>query len=332
MMGMGHKSPNDVCRVPQLKYMQQCVLLGLLQCRFLGRLLGLLLVFFVAPAAHAQSAITYSNTTPATMPDNNCTAAGTTSRTFIVPVNYIVADVDIGVFVTHTYRSDLRINLISPIGTNVVVMTWTGNVQGGNNLNDLFNDEAATAITAHNATVNDPTTPAPPAYSHSFRPSALLSAFDGQDAVGTWTMTICDAVGADLGTFNRADLFITPRPAAISVTKISNILSDGVSITNAKAIPGSTARYCFTVSNAGPSLATNVAASDVIPTNLTYVAGSMFSGTSCAAATTPEDDNVAGADESDPVGASITGTTITATSANLAASGSFAIAFDATVN
>lgn len=324
MMGIVDKSPDDNCWVPQVKYMQQSLLLGVLLVFFL--------VFFVAPAAHAQSAITYSNTTPATLPDNNCTAAGTASRTFVVPVSYIVADVDIGVFVTHTYRSDLRINLISPTGTNVVVMTWTGNVQGGDNLNDRFDDEAAAAITTHVAAANDPLTPAPPPYSHSFRPSAALSAFDGQNAAGTWTMTICDAVGADLGTFNRADLFITPRPAAISVAKISSILSDGVSITNAKAIPGSTARYCFTVSNAGPSLATNVVASDVIPTNLTYVAGSMFSGTSCATATTPEDDNAAGADESDPVGASIIGTTITATSANLAASGSFAIAFNATVN
>ena len=295
--------------------------------------LGFVLVALVtASAAHAQSAITYSNIIPAVLPDNNCTVAGTTSRTFVVPFSYIVADVDIGVLVTHTYRSDLRINLISPAGTNVVVMTWTGNVQAGDNLNDLFNDEAAAAITTHVAAANDPLTPVPPPYSHSFRPSALLSAFDGQDAAGTWTMTICDAVGADLGTFNRADLFITPSPAAISVAKISSILSDGVSITNAKAVPGSTVRYCFTVSNAGPSLATNVIASDIIPANLTYVAGTMLSGTSCAAAATAEDDNAAGADESDPVGASITGTTITATSPNMAASGSFAVAFNAMVN
>ena len=305
------------------------------QCLQCSLLLACIVTLFFAVTlspAHAQSAITYSNTTPATLPDNNCTVAGTTSRTFVVPVSYIVADVDIGVFVTHTYRSDLRINLISPIGTNVVVMTWTGNVQAGDNLNDLFNDEAAAAITTHVAAANDPLTPVPPPYSHSFRPSALLSAFDGQDAAGTWTMTICDAVGADLGTFNRADLFITPSPAAISVAKISSILSDGVSITNAKAVPGSTVRYCFTVSNAGPSLATNVIASDIIPANLTYVAGSMLSGTSCAAAATAEDDNAAGADESDPVGASIAGTTITATSPNLSASGSFAVAFNAVVN
>jgi uncharacterized repeat protein (TIGR01451 family) len=266
------------------------------------------------------------------MPDNNCTATGITTRTFVVPVSYIVNDVDLGLLVTHTYRSDLRVNLISPAGTNVTVMTWTGNVQGGDNVNDRFDDEAVAALTTHNATVNDPLTPVPPPYSHSFKPSALLSVFDGQNALGTWTMTICDAVGSDLGTFNRADLFITPRPAAISVSKTSAITLDGVSVTNPKAISGSTVQYCINVSNAGPSAATNVVAVDAIPADLTYVAGSMLSGASCATATTAEDDNAAGADESDPVGASITGTTITAISANLALSASFAIVFNAVLN
>jgi uncharacterized repeat protein (TIGR01451 family) len=285
-----------------------------------------------ASPAYAQSAIKYSNSTPSAIPDNNCTATGIITRTFVVPFSYIVNDVDLGLFVTHTWRSDLRVNLISPAGTNVTVMTWTGNVQSGNNVNDKFDDEAAAVLTTHNATVNDPLVPVPEPYSHSFRPSSPLSAFDGQDALGTWTMTICDAVGADLGTFNRADLFITPRPAVISVSKTSAITLDGVSVANPKAIPGSTVRYCINVSNAGPSAATNVVAVDAIPANLTYVLGSMLSGTSCAAAATPEDDNAAGADESDPVGASITGTTITAISANLALSASFAIVFNAILN
>ncbi len=294
---------------------------------------GLVILALAAAApAHAQSAITYSNSTPNAMPDNNCTATGITTRTFAVPVSYIVNDVDLGLFVTHAYRSDLRVNLISPAGTSVTVVTWTGNVQGGDNVNDRFDDEAAAALTTHNATVTDPLTPVPPPYSHSFRPSSLLSVFDGQDALGTWTMTICDAVGSDLGTFNRADLFITPRPAAISVTKTSAITIDGVSVTNPKAISGSTVQYCISISNAGPSAATNVAARDVIPADLTFVPGSMFSGASCATAATAEDDNAAGVDESDPVGASITGTTITAVSPNLALSASFAILFRAILN
>lgn len=300
--------------------------------RHITVLCGIVILALAANApAHAQSVITYSNSTPNAMPDNNCTAAGITTRTFVVPFSYVVADVDIGVLVTHTFRSDLRITLRSPAGPTVTVMTWTGNVQGGDNLNDRFDDEAAAALTTHTAAANDPTTPVPPPYSHSFRPSSPLSVFDGQNALGTWTMTICDAVGADIGTFNRADLFIMPS-SSINVSKTSSILSDGVSATNPKAISGATVRYCINVTNSGASAATNVVAVDAIPANLNYVAGSMLSGTSCATATTVEDDNAAGADESDPLGASISGTNITATSANLALAGSFSILFSATLN
>jgi uncharacterized repeat protein (TIGR01451 family) len=279
--------------------------------------------------ANAQTVVQYSNTTTATIVDNNCTT-GLITRTFTVPVSYIVSDVDLGVFLSHTYRSDLRITLRSPAGPTVNVML---NVAGsGDNLHDRFDDEAAANISTHNATVTDPTTPTPPPYSHSFQPSSPLSAFDGQDAVGTWTMTICDSVAVDVGTFNRADLFITAAPAAINTTKTSSIISDGVSGSNPKSLPGAIVSYCILVTNTGPSAATNIVASDPIPASLTYISSSMVSGTSCANAATAEDDNAIGADESDPVGASISGTTVTISAPNLILNGSVAIKFGASIN
>ncbi len=182
--------------------------------------------------AHAQSVIQYTNTVSASIVDNNCTT-GLITRIFTVPTSYIVTDVDLGVRLLHTYRSDLRITLKSPAGPTINVML---NVAGsGDNLHDRFDDEAAANISTHNATVTDPTTPTGLPYSHSFKPTSLLSAFDGQDAVGNWTMTICDSVAVDTGTYNRADLFITAAPAAIGITKTSSIISDGVSGGNPKS-------------------------------------------------------------------------------------------------
>lgn len=125
--------------------------------------------------------------------------------------------------------------------------------------------------------------------------------------------------------------FCNPQ-ANLSVTKVSSVISDPISASNPKAVPGAVIQYCILTSNAGTATATAVTATDTIPTNLTYVAGSMFSGTSCAGATTAEDDNNTGADESDPYGASITGTTITGVAPSLASSVSFALVFRATVN
>ncbi len=290
----------------------------------------LFICIYLTSSAAAQSV--FSNTTSGAITDNNCGTAAQITRTFNVPTNLVVADINFGFFATHTYRSDLRITLTSPAGTTVTLLTWVGNVQDGDNYNDLLDDQAAAAIGTHNSAVNDPLTPAPLPYSHSFRPSNPLSAFNGQNAVGNWTMVLCDAVGSDTGTFTRADLFITAVVGQVNVVKTSSTLSDGVSAANPKSVPGAVTRYCILITNTGATASTNIVANDALPANLTFVLGSMRSGTSCATAATVEDDNNIGTDETDPVGASITGTNIRITSPSLAAGSTFAVTFNAIIN
>lgn len=124
------------------------------------------------------------------------------------------------------------------------------------------------------------------------------------------------------------------RPTTtIAVSKTSILLDDPQNGTvDPKAIPDSTVEYCVVITNSGDTSATNVVSSDALPGNATYVAGSIRSGTSCASATTPEDDDNSGGDESDPYGASISGTTLTAFVAALAASESFALKYQMTVD
>ncbi|MGH8337356.1 MAG: proprotein convertase P-domain-containing protein, partial [Gammaproteobacteria bacterium] len=86
------------------------------------------------------------------------------------------------------------------------------------------------------------------------------------------------------------------------------------------------------VSNAGSATVTNVSIGDTIPANVTFVPGSILSGGSCAGAATAEDDNATGADETDPYGASIASTALSASAASLGPSAGFAIVFNATVN
>jgi uncharacterized repeat protein (TIGR01451 family) len=169
-----------------------------------------------------------------------------------------------------------------------------------------------------------------PYYSHAFIPTAALSAFDGQDAFGNWTVTVCDSVAQDIGNFRRADLFITPPQ--IAVTKSSSVISDGISGANPKALPGAVVQYCLLSTSSGAIAATNVTPADILPGTVTYVAGSLKSGTTCAGATTSEDDNNAGTDESDPFGASIAGTTVSGLAPTLAAGASFALVFNVTIN
>ncbi|MGJ8537356.1 MAG: proprotein convertase P-domain-containing protein [Parasphingopyxis sp.] len=137
-----------------------------------------------------------------------------------------------------------------------------------------------------------------------------------------------DGQAASIYDFN----FCNPE-TTLSVTKISSLISDPVNNTaDPYAIPGAVIEYCILISNPGSATATSVTATDSLPANITYTAGSLNSGPNCAAATTAEDDDATGADESDPFGASVSGTTITATAASLGPSAAFALKFRATVD
>jgi uncharacterized repeat protein (TIGR01451 family) len=96
-------------------------------------------------------------------------------------------------------------------------------------------------------------------------------------------------------------------------------------------IPGATISYCILVSNGGPATATTVIATDSLPAQLGYVAGSMRSGTSCAGAATVEDDNNTGADDSDAVGASFSAGTIIMLTSSLASGAAMALLFNALI-
>jgi uncharacterized repeat protein (TIGR01451 family) len=160
--------------------------------------------------------------------------------------------------------------------------------------------------------------------------------------VGSYNATLACSGAADTnlsngltigtGETNVVCTFTNSRNTRLSVTKSSSVIDDGVSAANDKAISSSEIRYCILVTNLGPGTTTSVVATDVVPPLVTYKPNSLRSGTTCADTSTVEDENATGADESNPVGISITGTTITGTTPSLAANATFAMAFNAFVN
>jgi trimeric autotransporter adhesin len=138
-------------------------------------------------------------------------------------------------------------------------------------------------------------------------------------------------------TINGADTAITctytnTRTTQITVSKTSSVVSDGVSATNPKMVSGATVRYCILATNSGTAAATAVSATDNMPANTSFVAGTIRSGTSCANATTVEDDDSSDGGEVDAVRANYTGTTVTGTATTLAVGASIALAFNVLVN
>ncbi len=126
---------------------------------------------------------------------------------------------------------------------------------------------------------------------------------------------------------------ICAADGTLSVAKSSTVVEDPVNGTNNPfLIPGATVRYCILITNTGLATANSVVGSDPLPTAVTFVPGSILSGTNCANAATVEDDNATGGDESDPAGASFSANVVSYSNTGIAGGATAAMTFRATVN
>ncbi len=137
----------------------------------------------------------------------------------------VVGDVNVLLNLTHTYDGDLDIFLIGPNGVRVELSTDNGGT-GENFTNTVFDDQAATAITAGT-----------PPYTGSFRPEGSLATLNGIPANGTWTLEITDDAGGDSGVLLGWSLIVT-TPGGYSCHAC------------APTMPGEVARMDFTAKNA----------------------------------------------------------------------------------
>lgn len=93
----------------------------------------------------------------------------------------------------HTWVEDLTFTLTSPGGTSVTLMS--GPCGNFDDFDINFDDEAASA-----------NFPCPPNDGQTYQPANPLSAFDGENADGTWTLTVVDAFNGDGGSLNSWSL------------------------------------------------------------------------------------------------------------------------------
>jgi subtilisin-like proprotein convertase family protein/V8-like Glu-specific endopeptidase len=132
--------------------------------------------------------------TPVAIPDN--TPAGASSVVSVVS-SYLVDDVNVLLNITHTWDADLDITLEGPDGTMVDLSSGNGSL-GDNYVNTLFDDDAATPVTAGSAP-----------FTGSYSPEQALATFIGHAAQGDWTLHIVDDANNDTGTLNSWQLQLT---------------------------------------------------------------------------------------------------------------------------
>lgn len=149
------------------------------------------------------------------IPDNNLTGASATIT--LSGFTGTISDLDFRITGTtcnatagsttvgldHSWVGDLLVTLRSPQGTVVTLMNRPGGANnGGNNFcSTTLDDEAVNSIQGIAAAGNP--------WSGSFTPASSLSAFDGQNPNGIWTLFASDAAAADTGNIRAFSLIVS---------------------------------------------------------------------------------------------------------------------------
>jgi len=123
-----------------------------------------------ADAACTGSATEYVSSASVPIPDNDPTGA---QSDIVVPDGGTISAVSVTVDISHTYRGDLVVKLVRQGGGEIVLSE-----REGGSADDIKKTYAVTA-------------------------------FDGQDAAGTWSLVVVDKAKSDTGTINSWKLAIT---------------------------------------------------------------------------------------------------------------------------
>ena len=146
-----------------------------------------------------------STTGPTPIPD----LGDVTTSLEVSGVSAPLGHVQVAVHITHTYDYDLRLTLITPEGTNIVLSSNNG--PGGQNYGSACDDLTNMTVFSDDAPTTIKSATAP--FVGIFKPEQPLSSLFGKtgDAVnGTWRLRVEDQVQGDTGTLECWSVQIEP--------------------------------------------------------------------------------------------------------------------------
>lgn len=159
------------------------------------------------------------------MQDAQGATVGNTTYTFTVGQSGIVEDLNVQLAAMHTYLEDITVSVESPAGTVVQLFSHLATGQGAQFRDTIFDDSVIGRI----GSPGNFTSPFVGSYQTQYAAN-VLSAFNGQQALGVWKLHVTDDAAQDTGTVYRAgdtaswgavlgtQLQITvPEPATMSV-------------------------------------------------------------------------------------------------------------------
>ncbi|NJX16719.1 proprotein convertase P-domain-containing protein [Tamlana crocina] len=174
------------------------------------KLFSLFVVFIIFPNVFfAQNICSSYSVTPGTTISS--IGSGAQYNTVInVSDSFSISDVNVTIDISHTWNDDLDIYLISPSGTNIELSTDNGGSRDDYN-NVTFDDNSPNTLPNGNSDL-----------SGFYRPEEALSALNGEDSNGNWTLRVIDDASGDGGTINSITLNLCQ-----AITPVAGYLGPG---------------------------------------------------------------------------------------------------------
>ena len=189
-----------------------------------------------------------------------------------------LSKVAVSLYITHTYDSDLLLQLISPDGVTNILSANNG--ANGHNYGTAcgpdfsrttFDDAAPISISAGS-----------PPFAGFFQPQTPLSVYIGKSGTnvnGTWTLRAVDQAFLDSGTLQCWSLFLTPAQCTDGGGECPGAdLSLNMIGQPNPVILGQFLTYTITITNNGPSTAKGTTISQQLPSGVVFVSASVSQG------------------------------------------------------
>jgi uncharacterized repeat protein (TIGR01451 family) len=218
----------------------------------------------------------FDNNTPVAIPDNN--PVGASSIITVANFPAALSKVTVAIHITHTFDSDLLIELVSPDGVTNILSANEGG--GGNDYGTscipdgsrtVFDDAATTPISAGN-----------PPFVGTFQPESPLSRFNGKIGTGVngnWQLHVIDQAAIDVGTIQCWSLFLSPAACTDGGGQCPGVdLAIGMTAAPEPVFVGSNLVYSISVTNFGPNTAKNSVISEILPQGVVFVSASISQG------------------------------------------------------
>ncbi|MCO5190544.1 MAG: proprotein convertase P-domain-containing protein [Anaerolineae bacterium] len=180
---------------------------------------------------------------------------GSTSDSQSVSDTRTINDLNVILDASHTWVGDLTFTLThNDSGTSVTIFDRPG--VPGSTYGCSGNDIAATLDDEAGSPVEGQCDAGTPTINGTFSPNNALSAFDGENMNGSWTLSVSDAVGADSGTLNSWCLEATLGGPSPTDTPVPPTSTPAPTATNTP-VPTATNTPAPTATNTPAPTATN---------------------------------------------------------------------------